>query len=63
MNESPNKHAVIVGLFIFIGLAFLLAGILIVGDLRETFSRKMLVYSLLMMWEDCKGVITSGCQG
>jgi len=46
MNESPNKHAVIVGLFIFIGLAFLLAGILIVGDLRETFSRKMQVYSL-----------------
>ena len=46
MNESPNKHAVIVGLFIFIGLAFLLAGILIVGDLRETFSRKMQIYSL-----------------
>ncbi|MCK9639083.1 MAG: MlaD family protein [Prolixibacteraceae bacterium] len=46
MNESPNKHAVIVGLFIFIGLAFLLAGILIVGDLRETFSRKMQVFSL-----------------
>lgn len=46
MNESPNKHAVIVGLFVFIGLAFLLSGILIVGNLRETFSRKMKVVSL-----------------
>ena len=41
MNESPNKHTVIVGLFIFIGISFLLAGILIVGNLRETFNRKM----------------------
>jgi phospholipid/cholesterol/gamma-HCH transport system substrate-binding protein len=46
MNESPNKHAVIVGLFIFIGITFLLSGILIVGNLRETFSRKMQVVSL-----------------
>jgi phospholipid/cholesterol/gamma-HCH transport system substrate-binding protein len=46
MNESPNKHAVIVGLFIFIGIVFLLSGILIVGDLRETFNRKMQVVSL-----------------
>lgn len=46
MNESPNKRGVIVGLFIFIGLAFLLAGILIVGNLRETFNRKMRVVSL-----------------
>ena len=46
MNESPNKRAVIVGLFIFIGLAFLLAGILIVGNLRETFNSKMKLVSL-----------------
>lgn len=46
MNETPNKHAVIVGIFIFIGIAFLLAGILIVGNLRETFNRKMTVVSL-----------------
>ena len=46
MNESPNKHAVIVGIFIFIGIAFLLAGILIVGNLRETFNRKMKLVSL-----------------
>jgi len=46
MNESPNKHAVIVGLFVLIGLVFLLAGILMVGNLRETFNRKIEIVSL-----------------
>ncbi len=46
MNDSPNKRAAVVGLFIFLGLIFLLAGILIVGNLRETFNRKVKVFSL-----------------
>ena len=46
MNETSNKHTVIVGIFIFIGIAFLLSGILIVGNLRETFNRKMKIVSL-----------------
>ena len=46
MNESPNKKAVIVGVFIFLGLVFLLAGILIVGNIRETFNTKMGVLSI-----------------
>jgi phospholipid/cholesterol/gamma-HCH transport system substrate-binding protein len=46
MNESPNRRAVIVGLFVFTGLLFLIAGILIVGDLRETFKNKMKIVSL-----------------
>jgi len=46
MNESPNRRPVIVGLFVFLGLIFLLAGILIIGNLRETFNRKMKVVSL-----------------
>lgn len=53
MNESPNKHDALVGLFIFIGLAFLLGGILIVGNLHETFNRKMRVVSL---FEDVGGL-------
>jgi phospholipid/cholesterol/gamma-HCH transport system substrate-binding protein len=43
MNESPNKRAVIVGFFVFLGLIFLLGGILMVGNLRETFKNKLLV--------------------
>jgi phospholipid/cholesterol/gamma-HCH transport system substrate-binding protein len=43
MNESTNKRAVIVGLFVFIGILFLITGILIIGNLRETFKRKMKV--------------------
>jgi phospholipid/cholesterol/gamma-HCH transport system substrate-binding protein len=43
MNESPNKRAVIVGFFVFLGLIFLLGGILMVGNLRETFKNKLIV--------------------
>jgi len=46
MNDSPNKRTVIVGLFVFIGLIFLIAGILIIGNLRDTFKKKMKVVSL-----------------
>jgi len=53
MNESPNKRGVIVGIFIFIGMIFLLAGILIVGNLRETFNRKMGVISI---FDDVSGL-------
>ncbi len=53
MNESPNKRAVIVGVFVFLGLAFLLTGILIVGNLRNTFNRKMKVFAL---FDDVSGL-------
>jgi len=53
MNDSPNKRAVIVGLFIFIGLMFLLGGILIVGNIRETFNNKMKVISI---FDDVSGL-------
>jgi phospholipid/cholesterol/gamma-HCH transport system substrate-binding protein len=53
MNESPNKRAVIVGIFVFIGMAFLLAGILIVGNLRETFDRKT---EIITLFDDISGL-------
>ncbi|MBV5315168.1 MAG: MCE family protein [Prolixibacteraceae bacterium] len=53
MNESPNKRAVIVGVFVFVGLVFLLAGILVVGNLRETFNRKM---GILSLFDDVSGL-------
>lgn len=53
MIESPNKRAVIVGVFVFTGLVFLLAGVLIVGNLRETFNRKM---ELVSLFDDVSGL-------
>ena len=53
MNESPNKRAVVVGLFVFVGTLFLLAGILVVGNLRETFNRKM---ELVSCFDDVNGL-------
>jgi phospholipid/cholesterol/gamma-HCH transport system substrate-binding protein len=46
MNESNNKRFVIVGIFIFIALLFLGAGVFIVGDLHKTFEKKIEVVSL-----------------
>lgn len=46
MIESPTKRAVIVGLFVLIGTIFLLAGILLIGNLKETFTTKMELFSV-----------------
>lgn len=53
MNESPNRRTVVVGFFVFIGLLFLLGAILIVGNLRETFNRKM---ELVSRFDDVNGL-------
>lgn len=53
MNELSNKRAVVVGVFVFVGILFLIAGILIVGNMRETFNRKMKVVSL---FDDVSGL-------
>jgi len=53
MKKSPNKRAVIVGLFVFIGLILLVTGILIIGNLHETFKKKIEVVTL---FEDVSGL-------
>lgn len=54
MSESPHKRTVLVGVFVFIGLLALLAGILIIGNLHETFSKKMRVTAF---FEDVNGLL------
>jgi phospholipid/cholesterol/gamma-HCH transport system substrate-binding protein len=53
MNEPSDRRPVWVGLFIFIGLVFLLGGILMVGNLHETFKRKIQVISF---FDDVNGL-------
>ena len=53
MNESPNKSVVVVGLFVFIGIAFLVVGVLMIGDLHETFKKKIQITAL---FEDVNGL-------
>jgi phospholipid/cholesterol/gamma-HCH transport system substrate-binding protein len=53
MNNSPRKRAVIVGLFVFIGLIFLVMGILVIGNLNETFKKKIEVVAL---FDDVSGL-------
>lgn len=53
MNESPNKRAVIVGIFVLVGIIFLLAGILMIGNIHQTFSTKMQVTTV---FDDVNGL-------
>jgi phospholipid/cholesterol/gamma-HCH transport system substrate-binding protein len=53
MENSPNKRAIIVGVFILVGLVFLIAGIMTIGNLHETFKRKM---EVLAYFDDVKGL-------
>ncbi|MBK7852263.1 MAG: MCE family protein [Bacteroidetes bacterium] len=55
MNEKSNKRPVLVGVFVMLGLIFLVIGILMVGNLHETFKKKMTVLSL---FDDVSGLQT-----
>src|SRR6187431_3087580 len=54
MKESPNKRAVIVGMFVLVGVLILLAGILTVGNLHTTFTKKMKVNAV---FDDVNGLL------
>jgi phospholipid/cholesterol/gamma-HCH transport system substrate-binding protein len=53
MNKSPRKRAVMVGVFVSIGLIFLIAGILGIGNLHETFKKKI---EIVTLFDDVSGL-------
>lgn len=53
MNDSPNKRTVIVGIFVLIGLIFLIAGIFFIGSMHKTFERKL---NLVAFFDDVNGL-------
>jgi phospholipid/cholesterol/gamma-HCH transport system substrate-binding protein len=53
MNESQNKRAVIVGIFVVAGLIFLILGIFMIGNMQRTFVRKIKVVTL---FDDVNGL-------
>lgn len=55
MNETSNKRAVVVGLFVLLGLGFLTAGILMIGNIKGTFTKKMKVSAI---FQDVNGLQT-----
>jgi phospholipid/cholesterol/gamma-HCH transport system substrate-binding protein len=46
MNESKNKRAVTVGIFILVGLLLLVGGVFVIGDQHSTFTRKVSVFTI-----------------
>src|SRR4051812_14880575 len=53
MNESYNKRAIIVGLFVVLGILFLFGGILTIGNLHETFKKKI---NVTTVFKDVNGL-------
>jgi phospholipid/cholesterol/gamma-HCH transport system substrate-binding protein len=45
MKDTHNRRAVVVGVFVFIGLIFLVLGIFMIGNLNETFKSKIEVFA------------------
>jgi phospholipid/cholesterol/gamma-HCH transport system substrate-binding protein len=55
MSESSNRRPIFVGLFTLLGLLFLAAGILVIGNIRETFGKKV---HIVAYFDDVGGLQT-----
>ncbi len=53
MKDIRNRRSVIVGIFVFIGIIFLIIGILIIGNLNETFKSKI---EVVTVFDDVSGL-------
>ena len=51
--DSPHKRSIIVGVFVFLGLLFLVLFILVIGNLNETFKRKI---EIITLFDDVGGL-------
>lgn len=48
MNKPINKRAIAVGIFIVVGLVFLVGGVMTIGNLHSTFSKKISVSTVFV---------------
>jgi phospholipid/cholesterol/gamma-HCH transport system substrate-binding protein len=53
MKSSPNRNRVLVGLFVFLGIVLLIIGIMAVGNIRGTFTKKIKVVAF---FDDVNGL-------
>ena len=47
MNEATHKHSVVVGLFVVFGLAILISGVLLLGNLNKKLQDRIKVVSYI----------------
>jgi phospholipid/cholesterol/gamma-HCH transport system substrate-binding protein len=53
MKSTANKRAVIVGIFIFLGLVFFIAGIFAIGNINNSFVKKIMISTV---FDDVNGL-------
>ncbi len=53
MENKSKRRPVIVGIFVLLGLIFLIAGILVIGNIHETFKQKI---TLIALFDDVNGL-------
>ena len=53
MNESIRRHSVVVGLFVLLGVAILVAGVLLIGNLNRSLQKKI---KLVAYFDDVNGL-------
>ena len=53
MNDNTHRHSVVVGLFVLIGLAILVAGVLLIGNLNKTLQHRI---KIVTYFDDVNGL-------
>jgi phospholipid/cholesterol/gamma-HCH transport system substrate-binding protein len=53
MNETTHRHSVVVGLFVMAGMAILVAGVLLIGNLNKSLQNKI---KIVVYFDDVSGL-------